>query len=87
MLAGKVIVKHEDHVLWVESLLLRNMGPVSRFYDHFIRRMNGKLFSIIGNSIYTMLFHLLRLVGLLLKLIVSASHLVVFPGCTQCSEC
>lgn len=85
MLAGKVIVKHEDHVLWVESLLLRNMGPVSRFYDHSIRRMNGKLFSIIGNSIYTVLLHLSRLVGLLLKLIVSVNHVVVIPGCMQCS--
>lgn len=62
-LAGKVIVKHEDHVLWVESLLLRNMGPVSRFYDHTIRRLNGNLFCFIGNTIYTVLVYLSKLVS------------------------
>ncbi|KAL3144033.1 hypothetical protein ABBQ32_003837 [Trebouxia sp. C0010 RCD-2024] len=59
--AGKVIVKHEDHVLWVESLLLRNLGPFSRFYDHTIRRLIGIFFSVVGNSIYTLLLHLSNL--------------------------
>ena len=53
--AGKVIVKHEDHVLWIESLVLRNLGPVSRFYNGYVRRKIGQAFSIIGNTIYTTL--------------------------------
>ena len=56
-------MKHEDHVLWVESLLLRNMGPVSRFYDHTVRRLNGSLFCFIGNTVYTVLVYLSKLVS------------------------
>ena len=67
-LAGKVIVKHEDHVLWVESLLLRNLGPFSRFYDHTIRRLNGNLFCFMGNAIYTVLVYLSKLVSFVCKL-------------------
>ena len=53
----KVIVKHEDHILWVESLVLRNLGPVSRLYDIVIRRYIGIFFCWLGNSIYqTLLF-------------------------------
>ena len=63
MLAGKVIVKHEDHVLWVESFLLRNLGPFSRFYDHTIRRLIGMFFSFVGNCIYTWLLFLSNLVS------------------------
>ncbi len=60
--AGKVnhyqIVKHEDHILWVESLVLRNLGPVSRLYDIVIRRYIGIFFCWLGNSIYQMLLFL-----------------------------
>ncbi|KAL3150047.1 hypothetical protein ABBQ38_013397 [Trebouxia sp. C0009 RCD-2024] len=50
--AGKVITKHEDHVLWLESLVLRNLGPFSRFYDSTIRRCIGIFFCWLGNLIY-----------------------------------
>ena len=53
--AGKVILKHEDHVLWIESLLLYNLGPFSRLYDTVIRRKVGQAFSIIGNTVYNTL--------------------------------
>lgn len=55
---SKVIVKHEDHILWVESLVLRNLGPVSRLYDIVIRRYIGIFFCWLGNSIYQMLLFL-----------------------------
>jgi len=54
-LAGKVITKHEDHILWVESLILRNLGPFSRLYDVVIRRQIGIFFCWLGNSIYQVL--------------------------------
>ena len=44
-------------------MLLCNMGPVSRIYDHTIRRLNGKLFGFIGNAIYTVLVYLSKLVS------------------------
>lgn len=53
--AGKVIVKHEDHVLWIESLLLYNLGPFSHFYGKTVRRRVGQAFSIIGNTVYSVL--------------------------------
>lgn len=54
---GKVIVQHEDHILWVESLVLRNLGPISRLYDTTIRRQIGIFFCWLGNTIYqTLLF-------------------------------
>ena len=49
---GKVITKHEDHILWVESLVLRNLGPISRLYDSTIRRYIGMFFCWLGNTIY-----------------------------------
>ena len=49
---GKVITKHEDHILWVESLMLRNLGPISRLYDSAIRRYIGIFFCWLGNTIY-----------------------------------
>jgi hypothetical protein len=51
-LGGFQIVKHEDHVLWVESLLLRNLGPLSHLYDKVVRRLIGLFFCFIGNMIY-----------------------------------
>ena len=51
-------MKHEDHILWVESLVLRNLGPVSRLYDIVIRRYIGIFFCWLGNSIYQMLLFL-----------------------------
>jgi len=50
-------------VLWIESLLLRNLGPVSDLYDNVLRRQNGKLFCTIGNTIYTILLYLSNLVS------------------------
>lgn len=47
-----MITKHEDHILWVESLVLRNLGLVSRLYDSTIRRYIGILFCWLGNTIY-----------------------------------
>jgi len=46
--AGKVTVKHEEHILWVESLVLRNLGPVSRLYDIVICRYIGIFFCWLG---------------------------------------
>ena len=54
-LLGKVIVKQEDHILWVESLVLRNLGPISRFHYHTGRRFIGRFFCWLGNSIYSFL--------------------------------
>lgn len=85
MSAGKVIVKHEDHVLWVESLLLRNLGPLSQFYDHTIRRMNGQVFSFIGNAIYTVLLYLSHLVSAVYKLSLTQHAWLMDISCRPCS--
>lgn len=39
-------------MLWVESLVLRNLGPFSRLYETVIRRYIGILFCWLGNTIY-----------------------------------
>ena len=39
--AGFHIVKHEDHVLWLESLFLYNLGPVSDFLREHVRIWMG----------------------------------------------
>lgn len=54
-LAGKLISRHEDHVMWEESLLLRNLGPFSIFFRDKIRRFQGIAMSVAGNMIYALL--------------------------------
>jgi len=56
--AGKLISRHEDHIMWEESLLLRNLGPFSTFFYNQIRPFTGKLFSTVGNFIYHVLLWL-----------------------------
>ena len=54
-LAGKLISRHEDHVMWEESLLLRNLGPFSIIFRDNIRRFQGIVMSIAGNIVYALL--------------------------------
>ena len=56
--AGKLISRHEDHIMWEESLLLRNLGPFSTFFYNQVRPFTGKLFSTVGNLIYHFLLWL-----------------------------
>lgn len=55
---GKLISRHEDHIMWEESLLLRNLGPFSTFFYNQVRPFTGKLFSTVGNLIYHFLLWL-----------------------------
>ena len=95
----KVIVKHEDHILWVESLVLRNLGPISRLYDVIIRRQIGILFCWLGNSIYQALLIFSQAVCFVLQCMFNAqeTQCMAFEdaslgnlscGCyDKCSEC
>ena len=74
-LAGKVITKHEDHILWVESLVLRNLGPVSRLYDRVIRRYVGIFFCWLGNAIYQTLAMLSHAVSWLDKCLLDVAQI------------
>lgn len=49
---GKLISRHEDHIMWEESLLFRNLGPFSRIHDEHIRPFMGRFFAAIGTLIY-----------------------------------
>eukprot|EP00891_Asterochloris_glomerata_P005428 jgi/Astpho2/5428/Aster-x1292 len=50
---GFHIVKHEDHVLWLESLFLCNLGPVSWFLRERVRIWMGWYEVMLGHAIYT----------------------------------
>lgn len=50
--AGKLISRHEDHIMWEESLLLRNLGPFSSVFHDIFRPFMGKVFSTAGTLIY-----------------------------------
>lgn len=65
---GKVIVKHEDHILWVESLVMRNLGPVSHWFNIYGRRYMGRFFCFLGNFIYTVLLWTTNLVSNVLRI-------------------
>ena len=47
-----MVSRHEDHALWVESMLFSHLNPVGTFYAKYIRPINGHLFGIFGRSIY-----------------------------------
>lgn len=49
---GKLINRHEDHIMWEESLLLRNLGPFSSVFRDVFRPFMGKVFSTAGTLIY-----------------------------------
>lgn len=49
---GKLISRHEEHIMWEESLLMRNLGPLSHVFHDYFRPFMGKLFSTLGNLIY-----------------------------------
>ncbi len=38
--------------MWEESLLMRNLGPLSHIFHDSFRPFMGKLFSTLGNLIY-----------------------------------
>ena len=50
--AGKLISRHEDHIMWEESLLLRNLGPFSSVFHDILRPFMGKVFATAGTLIY-----------------------------------
>ena len=38
--------------MWEESLLMRNLGPLSNIFHDYFRPFMGKLLSTLGNLIY-----------------------------------
>ena len=81
--AGKVIVKHEDHILWVESLLMRNLGPVSRFFNRTVRRQNGRFFCFLGNFIYAALAWVTNMVSSVFLTCIRYQHTLVLQLITH----
>ncbi len=53
--AGKLISRHEDHIMWEESLLMRNLGPFSSFFHDYFRPFMGYVFATAGNLIFNFL--------------------------------
>ena len=50
---GKLIYKHEDHALWVESMVFGN--PLGRWYKDCVRPLNGTFMGILGRFIWQLM--------------------------------
>ena len=50
---GKLIYKHEDHALWIESLVFGN--PIGQWYKDNVRPLNGAAMGILGRIIWMLI--------------------------------